>query len=671
MKVLFLRSLTLLFFGMCMIDAAAEQRFDWGRIERLVPSWPIVTVGDEIPQDLIDYWKTPAVSFFCPGLAGQYDPFPSKRSNTDKFNCDHLDTTLFAGLLCGAGLEEGCRAVMQAQNRLTGMWFRSPKNRWYNATARCPQPQKNDGPAEYCEECVNTFSPDMGLGAMLYIIKKGDDNALRTWYRGIERVGDYTKLCEQGGSCSPFPWPRLCADDQVCVARNIDGTIDENNSKRPKAVNGLTSGMCILKPVVDSTDYDLMADVTHMSEGPLLKKERIDGEALLIALSGITPAPATLAPSEFDQISAELSTTAFPLHLEATRVFLRMVINNPDLSMNVLPSLPPINVMETMPGSTMTSLSPPLLHQRAVTISARQSWNPFYKLLADGPTPEVRSIIIDLCPAKGEALGDNRTAWLRRWESDKPEERSRDHSMGWDCVFVGMLFNKMRVQTDYRNQLISLFTRYQDPLKILLSALQAQVVSLQQLNDAAVATESMAHAALNSARALAAPGVQQRENALRAQKQRDANQLVALNNQINAYVRRLPQDPPACPAVPVPDPVVPLKIDHVPDAACVATRTSIVSANNIQRNAVNQLINTVNAQITQITADSNQIDDLIRRTDQAVIDINNKVSETAEAQALDQTKRFGDQLSLANAKLEAVQSNYDHIDQYLAVWSSK
>lgn len=108
----------------------AETRLDWNKINRLVPAWPIVDVPAAIDDKLIAHWESGAVSYTCPSSPGHYDKFPSKYGAGYRDGCNHLDSTLFNGLLCGAGYEAGCRAVQQAQ-RANGEWFRSPMNRFF------------------------------------------------------------------------------------------------------------------------------------------------------------------------------------------------------------------------------------------------------------------------------------------------------------------------------------------------------------------------------------------------------------------------------------------------------------------------------------------------------------------------------------------------------------
>lgn len=93
------------------------------------------------------------------------DGSPTKRG------CDDGDATLFNGLLCASGEELGCRSVKLAQGRDGRMW-RSPRR--------------------VNRDTENSFSRDMGLGVLLYVIAKHDTKAMKSWRQYVARAG---KLC--------------------------------------------------------------------------------------------------------------------------------------------------------------------------------------------------------------------------------------------------------------------------------------------------------------------------------------------------------------------------------------------------------------------------------------------------------------------------------------------
>jgi len=364
---------------------------------------------------------------------------------------------MFNGLLCAVGVEEGCDGVRDAQGLVNGkqFFYRSPRQRW-NAENDCLKGEAAfNGKQPFCTECTSTFSPDMGLGVMLYILKTGRYDAFHRWIDAIEAVGKTTKLCK-ADVCTPFAWPRLCEADYKC------------GTKKPTDIAGLTSGFCILVPLKDSPDYGLLARHTKKPLGPLMTAA-VTAPAIL---DQISPIPAAAR----DEALALKLRTNYPLHLEALRVFLRIMQRNPDLSIERFPpgSLPTLNIDSI---DLRSSENPWALHVRAQTIYSRQKWNPFYRLLAEGPTKATRKQILSLCPTTNVQPGNpaERAAWIWRWETDKVNERPYTMGGGWDCVFVGMLYNKMRVEEDYRKRILQLFDELSDPTGRLLNQVNADL----------------------------------------------------------------------------------------------------------------------------------------------------------------------------------------------------
>ncbi|MBV30664.1 MAG: hypothetical protein CL504_08520 [Actinobacteria bacterium] len=106
----------------------------------------------------LGFWYREA--FLCDGK------FPSKkRAGGD---CDDGDSTLFNGLLCVSGESLGCEAVKNAQAP-DGQWWRSPR--------------KKDGFSRYSR---NSFSRDMSMGVLLYLVETKDVQAAGKWLAWIE-----------------------------------------------------------------------------------------------------------------------------------------------------------------------------------------------------------------------------------------------------------------------------------------------------------------------------------------------------------------------------------------------------------------------------------------------------------------------------------------------------
>lgn len=533
--------------------------------------------------------------------------------------------------------------------------------------------------AEQCNGCENTFSPDMGLGAMLYIVKKKDTAALRSWFGAIDKIGRSTMLCRADGSCQTFPWARLCSKDKGCVIRNSDNSINEPSSKIPLDILGYTSGMCILAPVKDSPDYALMSAVKHISMGPELVKATSDGDVLLAALAAVPvfgPAIGTAAtmPAAFRDLAvASGSETHFPLHLEATRTFLRMLINNPDMSAKNLPSLPiDPTFIGPRPDSPENSLSPLVLHERAQIIWQKQKWNPFYQLLADGPSAEIKQNIENLCPQLGIGIPATRKAYNWRWETDNMSEISTDYSNGWDCVFVGKLFNKMRKSANLSEELLALFDKYADPFPLAIGELQSRVEDAKKLMSNAIAVSSASAAALKSARDWVATGFatadaakRQQLSALQGQIATLSTSAVAMDAQMRGAMSSLAN---AAPCLPIPDPTWTDPFRTKDDPVCMALKQNladtIASLNGAITNA-NNAAALAGQQLQQVTA-SMQND--LEKFNQAQLELGNKVLEQADAAAVNELKSKPASLDQLSTRLGELTTNYERATGYLKLW---
>jgi hypothetical protein len=120
---------------------------------------------------------------------------PLCEGHPSKGDCDDGDTTLFNGLLCAAGDQRGCAAVRASQSA-DGRWWRSPRRAGGNL---------GEG---------NSFSRDMSLGVMRYLVAARDGAAANRWLDWIGR----NRPC-----VTEKPWPlsgclvrgphRMCRDD--------------------------------------------------------------------------------------------------------------------------------------------------------------------------------------------------------------------------------------------------------------------------------------------------------------------------------------------------------------------------------------------------------------------------------------------------------------------------
>lgn len=130
------------------------------------------------------------------------DVAPRCQGYPSKAGCDDGDMALFGGLLCASGDERGCDLVRRSQSA-DGRFWRSPR--------RTPE---NLGEPK-------SFSRDMSLGVMLYLVKTEDRAAASKWVEWIEgnRACITHKPDALGGGCLVRGPYRFCTDDanQSCT----------------------------------------------------------------------------------------------------------------------------------------------------------------------------------------------------------------------------------------------------------------------------------------------------------------------------------------------------------------------------------------------------------------------------------------------------------------------
>lgn len=660
---------------------ATSAQFNWDGVEKYLPSWPITQVGSEIPPSLIATWEKSDNSFQCPGTP-EYHAFPSKPcvdgsplcqsppspSPLKPDDCDDRDSNLFAGLLCAAGVSEGCQAVREAQDPSSGLWARSPRIRWKLANW-CPS-QQDQHTGEYCQICANAFSRDHGLGSMLYIAKTKDYRALSRWYNAMEALGKHGQLCKVGGGCAAFWWARYCDHDLGCIALTKDGKADPNGSIEPPTPISTPFGSyygnaCMLLPVQDSGDYDLMARITGTHMGPLMTNatqsdDLIQAEftALLgTAITG-TPTPIVLPPNARDEISALASSSGFPLHLQATRILLRMVINNPDLKMSNLPPLPPDPAhAPLMPDSQLETLDPVQLHAEAKTLWAKEQWNPFFNLLANGPTESVKNAILKLCPASSDPplLTRLKAPVDWRWETDQQDELDVSHSMGWDCVFVASLYNEMRVRQNLVAELQDYFEKYADPISVGLGSASNALDEANADSQKVYVLLQQAQAALDTAHSLVSGALSQHLSDLRSQQKQLQGQVNSLNDQIKKAQDQLNKLLPVCPG-------------HLPPLVTPYPCVSAADKANLVH-ALDSLTDQVRHLTSQLTDVSGQIANLSVRAGQAGVDLEKRTYENQIAQyqaAYDAQQKLVEQTS---QRVKELKTSYDRVNGLLKVWN--
>jgi len=169
--------------------------------------------------------------------------FPSKD------DCDDGDATLFSGLLCLSGEELACKAVKAAQDS-TGKFWRSPRRVGVAAS--------------------NSFSRDMALGVLAWLVASQDKAAAQAWLQWI----DQNSVCQLtvGGTCQLRTW-RYCRDD--------------------------SDGRCLITPGM----WTMMRRVWEYLELPLHKEMKTTGENTIV-------------------IEAERAPLGYALHLKAAMHFI-------------------------------------------------------------------------------------------------------------------------------------------------------------------------------------------------------------------------------------------------------------------------------------------------------------------------------------------------------------
>jgi hypothetical protein len=313
--------------------------------------------GDEL-QDRMAYWRSQA--FHCKEVSGI--SFPSKERVPDADNtssCDDGDMTLFNGLLCAVGEDEGCVGVMRSQGG-DGRWWRSPRLIGREAKASNDQV---------------SFSPDQALGVLLYVTKTQTKVAFQNWTAWL--MSHRPCLVEfPRGNCILKGWPRYCPDDlytKGCTFRLIDcADLDVSG----KFLNAPSGSVC--KEVLQTFHIDVqkIKDFLYPTE--------------LLALG-----------------AAAVNEPDYPLHLAAVEIFLMKQLGD----------------------------SSPYIKDGGVLLANRDNGNPFFLYLSEGPSAQVRSLVLSECPSPGAPPTKKRQWSWERPSSDKPW----NESMYWDCIFIGRL----------------------------------------------------------------------------------------------------------------------------------------------------------------------------------------------------------------------------------------
>jgi hypothetical protein len=110
--------------------------------------------------------------------------FPSKMKSPPSWVCDDGDMTLFNGLLCLSGEDDGCKAVRDSQDRDgDGSWWRSPLKMHHPDTSSPSNPNHQ-----------TSFNSDQSLGVYAYLTQTGDRVAFEKRLDRIKNNGFCTHV---------------------------------------------------------------------------------------------------------------------------------------------------------------------------------------------------------------------------------------------------------------------------------------------------------------------------------------------------------------------------------------------------------------------------------------------------------------------------------------------
>lgn len=154
--------------------------------------------ADELAERM-EFWESQA-----PICTKHTIPFPSSEPG-DSGICGDGDMTLFNGMLCASGDQRGCMAVAEAQAD-SGEWHRSPRLKALG----------------YNDRGDATFSPDMALGAQLYLITKWDSERGWKWLMWLHGNVPCVLKSWFSDACWLRGAPRFCAPHHGCTARPGD-----------------------------------------------------------------------------------------------------------------------------------------------------------------------------------------------------------------------------------------------------------------------------------------------------------------------------------------------------------------------------------------------------------------------------------------------------------------
>ena len=350
------------------------------------------TLDDQLASRLT-FWR--AQAFHCAAPSGFV--FPSGHNTDTRQPCEDGDMVLFAGLLCAVGEEEGCETVRRSQKLVAGddlgRWYRSPRRMENGNDADGDgrteededESQDLDGDGHFDEHERSTFSYDMALGTMLYLVAKRDVMAGQAWWDWLD---GYTPcVTEFLGRCLLRGLPRFCAPAGCTI--------------RPEPLG----------------DYAMLAEAGAFLG---LKAKAGNFQKFLEDADG-------KAASHKPQ-NARMNDEGYSEHIVGVGILLMRLMGreHPDLAeaAAILNCEKPANLLERV-----------TLDPRAC--ASKSPENAFFLFLRDGVTDQVRQSVLDRCPApeRMPVPADTRD-WIWQRHNDDLSWRT---SMYWDCIFMARL----------------------------------------------------------------------------------------------------------------------------------------------------------------------------------------------------------------------------------------
>ena len=674
----------------CNAPSAASLKSPWH-----LPAWPIKNIGDAISDGMISSWR----GDYCPAMSGRFAAFPSKgnkcaegepkcapprekkKADIDDGDpdtlCDDGDQTTYNGLLCASGETDGCDAVARAQDTSGGRWFRSPHRLWLSR-ARCSELSKSDKTKRlFNDNCAYGFSPDMNLGVLLYTLKTQDISRYKKWLSWLDGESHNTKLCtldkdrQPTTDCLSVQWPRICTDDI--------GHLNPDESPG-YAVGNRYGGKCALRPF-DALDFSAVNTATGVAYPPSLSAWDIESRGILKGAQDIAsavPGGFPFAHANPVIVMSSIDSKHYPTHLDAIRVLVRMMIQNPSMQLNNLPDLP--NPEDILPKIKDIGVSDGTdlitIKLSANTIAIKVPWDPFYQLLANGPTPDVRETIINHCPAKSDM--PDRREWI--WEKGNETDGSKLHSMGWDCVFLGKLYNKMRIKKAVVDELFALFVKYGDGIGKALTKAQEGLQLAQAGEQEARKSLDLAKHTLDDVTDFVNRAYDQQKGVLNKNKKDLEDKIASASEQVATFNSQLADSAKSL-ALCVPTNIT------VPGTRCVqkvagkcvlfAPTTSTIANPACQpiKSAVEQLSKSVKNAQGIVTANRGLVDGIdtkIGELDRVLNEDRKKLQKGALKTAYDLAKADFDLrakvLAAAQEGLSKTDAAYKRVRNYMCVW---